>query len=221
MYLLSIQVGSPQLMTVGRREISTGILKEPVAEATVGPLGVKGDAVMNAKHHGGPDQAVYVYSQEDYVWWVDQIEHDLFPGVFGENLTLSSFGTADVMVGDRWQMGDVVLEATAPRLPCATFASRMGDPTMVDRFREARRPGFYARVITPGKIGVGMEVGRDPSAHSVSVVQLFDLAYNTDAGADELRRVLAAPIAERARADYQRRLDQVRQEPPATRAGGE
>jgi MOSC domain-containing protein YiiM len=207
MYLLSIQVASPQLLTVGRRQISTGIFKVPVAEATVGPLGLEGDAVMNAKHHGGPDQAVYVYSQEDYGWWVDQVEHDIFPGVFGENLTLSSFGVGDVMVGDRWQMGEVVLEATAPRLPCATFASRMGDPTMVNRFREARRPGFYARVITPGEIGVGGKASRVPSAHSVSIAQLFDLAYNTDAGVDELRRALAAPIAERARGDLQRRLD--------------
>lgn len=52
----------------------TGIFKEPVdgpvAVAAPGPKGVAGsglagDDVVNRKHHGGDDQAVYAYARED------------------------------------------------------------------------------------------------------------------------------------------------------------
>ena len=195
MRLISIQVATPRLLRVGGREISTGIFKERVASAMVGRHGLDGDAVVNTKHHGGVDQAVYVYSQEDYDWWADQLDGDVFAGMFGENLTFSSFGPGDVMIGDRWRIGEAVLEATAPRLPCATFGAKMGDPGIVKRFRKAGRPGFYARVVAAGEATAGMDVTRIPSAHSVSILDLFDLAYDTSAGTAELERVLAAPIA--------------------------
>jgi MOSC domain-containing protein YiiM len=205
-HLVSIQSASPRSLTVGGREIKTGIFKESVASAVVGELGLEGDAVMSAKHHGGPDQALYVYSQSDYVWWSSQLDRELPPGLFGENLTLSSFGEGEVMIGDRWTIGDVVLETTAPRLPCATFGSMMGNVAFPKRFREGRRPGFYVRVIQGGLISPGTSVERLPSPHHVSVVEMFDLAYDTQASAHVLKRVLAAPIAERARSDYERRL---------------
>lgn len=205
MNLVSIQIASSLPLIVGGRQIRTGIFKEPVAAATIGQLGLVGDAVVNTKHHGGPDQAVYVYSQEDYAWWSGSLDMDVVPGLFGENLTLSSPGS-DVMIGDRWRIGEVILETTAPRLPCATFGAKMGDGTFPKRFREAGRPGFYARVLQGGDVVPGMTVERTASAHEVSVLELFDLAYDTRATPEVLRRVLAAPIAERARADYERRL---------------
>ena len=54
------------------------------------------------------------------------------------------------MIGDRFRIGDVLLEATAPRNPCNTFAVVMGDRRWVKRFHEAQRPGVYARVLEPG-----------------------------------------------------------------------
>jgi MOSC domain-containing protein YiiM len=203
--LVSIQIASSLPLMVGGRQIRTGIFKEPVPTTTIAELGLVGDAVVNTKHHGGPDQAVYVYSLEDYAWWSERLDIEVIPGLFGENLTFSSFGS-EVMIGDRWRLGEVILEATAPRLPCATFGAKMGDGAFPKRFREARRPGFYARVIQGGDVAPGLAIERSSSSHEVSVVDLFDLAYNTRASAGVLRKVLAAPIAERARDDYERRL---------------
>ena len=47
--------------------------------------------------------------------------------MFGENLTTSGLDV-DGAVGERWQVGDeVVLEVAGPRIPCSTFAARMGE----------------------------------------------------------------------------------------------
>jgi MOSC domain-containing protein YiiM len=52
----------------------------------------------------------------------------------------------------------VVLEVTAPRIPCATLAARMGDPQFVKKYRRAERPGLYCRVIREGNLQTGNEV---------------------------------------------------------------
>ena len=49
--------------------MKTGIHKQAVDQIALEGAGITGDAVVNTKHHGGPDQAVYVYSAEDYEWW--------------------------------------------------------------------------------------------------------------------------------------------------------
>ena len=82
----------------------------------------------------------------------------------------------------------------------------MGDGRFPKQFRAARRPGFYARVIEPGQVESGVRVVREPSSSGVSLLELFDLAYDTKASAQQLERVLAAPIAERGRVDFERRL---------------
>ena len=97
----SVNAGSAEQMTIGARTITTGIRKRPVGHGYAGTLGLAGDVVANAKHHGGPDQALYLYSSEDYAWWAGELGDAPQPGMFGENLTLSSFGPDEVRIGDR------------------------------------------------------------------------------------------------------------------------
>ena len=69
----------------------------------------------------------------------------LAPGAFGENLTISTLESTLFRIGDRLHMGEVILEVTATRIPCDTFATRMGAPMLIKRFRKAGRPGLYCR----------------------------------------------------------------------------
>src|SRR6185437_4343373 len=65
-------------------------------------------------------------------------------------------------IGDRFEIGDSLLEVSAPRVPCATFAARMGDPQWVRQFFAINRPGVYVRVLRPGTVEAGMPVRHLP-----------------------------------------------------------
>ena len=203
----SVNAGSAELMKIGARTISTGIRKAPVERGHVGTLGLVGDVVVDKEDHGGPDQAIYVYSSEDYAWWGEELGGLPAPGTFGENLTLSSFGSEAVRIGDRYRVGEALLEATAPRIPCAAFATRMGEPDWVKRFAAARRPGLYVRVLKPGEVAVGDRVDRLGGEEShPSVVDLMDVWYDKEPNPELLERLLASPLAERARANVENKL---------------
>jgi MOSC domain-containing protein YiiM len=132
------------------------------------------------------------------------------PGTFGENLTLSSFGPEAVRIGDRYRVGEALLEVTAPRIPCATFATRMGEPNWVQRFAAARRPGLYVRVLEPGEVAVGDRVDRFGGDDSRPlVVDLMDVWYDPEPDPGLLERLLDSAIAERARGNVERKLARV------------
>ena len=203
----SVNAGRAELMKIGARTVSTGIRKAPVERGHVGTLELVGDVVVDKEDHGGPDQAIYVYSSEDYAWWGEELGGLPAPGTFGENLTLSSFGSAAVRIGDRYRVGEALLEATAPRIPCAAFATRMGEPDWVKRFAAARRPGLYVRVLEPGEVAVGDRVDRLGSEDGgATVVDLMDVWYDPEPDLELLERLLDSPLAERARGNVERKL---------------
>lgn len=221
MQLLSVNVGSAQ--PVNNKTGITGIYKLPVQTAVITSDGLEGDAVCDTKNHGGIDQAVYIYGSEDYAWWKTELgkalKTALVPGVFGENLTLSDLESANYSVGDRFYIGSgtgdqVVLEVTAPRIPCGTFALRMGDPTFVKRFRRAERPGLYCRVIQPGRVRVGDRVAvaryvNYNGGETITILEMFRDFYSPKLDEATLRRHLAAPIAIRDRESRSAELAQL------------
>ncbi|RIH85251.1 MOSC domain-containing protein [Calidithermus roseus] len=210
MHLIAVNIGRERQVQVGERTVRTGIYKTPVTgRVRLDAFGLEADVVADAKHHGGRDQAVYAYSAEDYDWWAEQLGEALEPGTFGENLTLSSFGREPVRIGDRFRVGEVLLEVTAPRIPCGVFATRMSDLEWVRKFRQARRPGFYARVLVSGQVQAGDPLERLSTPHDYpTLTELFELHYARNPDPARVRRLLEAPIAERARRDWERWLEQ-------------
>jgi len=208
--LISVNAGRPELMRIGARTVETGIRKTPVERGHVGALGLAGDVVADHENHGGLDQALYLYSSEDYAFWADELGATPGPGTFGENLTLSSFGAEPVRIGDRFRIGAALVEVTAPRIPCSVFATRMGEPNWVKRFADARRPGLYVRVLEPGEVAAGDPVERLAHGNGhPTVVDLMDAWYEAEPDADSLERLLASPLAVRARANIERKLSRV------------
>lgn len=207
MRLESINVGRVETIAHGNKSFTTGICKYP----TVGPvrvqsLGLPGDAIVATEHHGGADQAIYAYSTDDYDWWAAEAGLAWSPGLFGENLTIRDLPT-DMNIGDRLLIGEVVLEATAPRIPCDTLAARIEDRGFGLVFRKAERPGIYFRVLNEGEIQAGDVVTLVESAEfTVSVLDLFRHKYRLQHDADELRRLLEAPIAQRFRIQIEEKL---------------
>jgi MOSC domain-containing protein YiiM len=214
MHVSSVNVArSPSRLKVGRRLTSTGIHKQRVDQPIeVGRLGLRGDTIWSTKHHGGPDQAVYVYGEADYAWWAAELGHPLEPGTFGENLTVAELATGEAFVGDRLLIGDrVVLEVTCGRTPCGTLTAHMGIKAFARRFREAQRLGLYCRVIETGAVRAGDAVRYEPTTTPlISILEFEEMFYAADPPREQLERALAAPICERGRRDHERQLAALR-----------
>jgi MOSC domain-containing protein YiiM len=210
MIVLNVNLGTPKRWAGMRSE--SGIGKVPVEHrVAVHTLGLGGDSVCNTRHHGGPDQAVYIYGQSDYAWWEALLGKSLPLGTFGENLTISGLESATFNVGDRLLISDVVLEVTAPRIPCGTLAKRMGDKTFPQQFDAALRPGLYCRVIREGGIqrGDAVQIERFTGPR-VNIVDMYNGFYRSDETEAELEHLLSAPIASRARHHKSKQLQSLR-----------
>ncbi len=127
------------------KKYKTGIYKHAVNGAVIiDSEGLVGDAICNREHHGGVDQAVYLEGSLTLDWWAGELGRPIEPGTFGENLVIDGLDNRAVSVGDRLITGELVLEATSARIPCATFAAKMADPKFVKRYTKACRPEFIA-----------------------------------------------------------------------------
>lgn len=211
MRVVSVNVGSAELMKIGARTVRTGIRKAPVGRGFAGPLGLAGDVVADEENHGGLDQALYLYSSEDYAFWAYELGGMPEPGTFGENVTLSSFGAEPVRIGDRLRIGEALVEVTAPRIPCSVFATRMEEDAWVKRFAAARRPGLYVRVLEPGEIAADDPAERLGGGEGhPTAVDLMDVWYDAEPDQALLERLLASPLAERARANVEKMLVRAR-----------
>ena len=209
MRLSSVNLGQERTLQRKDRVEQTGIFKFPTAEPVkLTKLGLEGDVIISKKHHGGPDQAVYVYGGADFKWWSEELGKEILPGTFGENLTISDLESTQFSIGDYIHIGEVTLQVTAPRIPCATFAARMEDPQWVKRFRYAERPGLYCRVIKEGFVQAGDTVSIEKyTGETISALEMFRDYYDRNKSEETLRRHLNAPIAIRARRALESELE--------------
>lgn len=192
-YVLTVNMAQPQ-PNPADSTTPTGINKQPtnddVTVRAPGPMdtgdgsGLVGDFVGNRNFHGGDDQAVYAYAREDLDYWQPVVGHDIGNGVFGENLTTSGVDVTNAIIGERWHVGTdgLILEVSAPRIPCRTFAMWLDEQGWVKTFTQAAVPGAYLRVINPGSIRSGDEiVVTDQPQHGVTVKIVFEaLTTNPD-----------------------------------------
>ncbi|MEU6581959.1 MOSC domain-containing protein [Nocardia sp. NPDC046763] len=183
----------------------TAIDKRPLPHRVpVRALGLDGDHVCDTKHHGGVDQAVYAYAEEDARRWATELGRDLDAGWFGENLRLTGLPVSDAVIGERWAIGDTLLEVSAPRVPCSTFQWRSGEPQWVKRFTAQANTGAYLRVLTEGAIGAGDEVRVVyVPEHGITVRDLFT-------GADPARLELLAEAEPTISDDVRMQIDRHR-----------
>lgn len=199
MKILAVCIGRPEKLP--GKSYRTGIFKTPVnASMMIDAAGVVGDAICNTKHHGGVDQAVYLEGSATLDWWANELGKPIAPGTFGENLVIEGLDNAAVSAGDRFQIGDVLLEVTSARIPCATFAAKMGDPAFVKRYTKAGRPGIYCRVLAGGMVGPNDAVDCQPfTGDRVTMPEMMRNFGKTLSDADSAR-YLAAPVHFKLRA---------------------
>lgn len=114
------------------------------------------DHVCDVKHHGGLDQAVYAYSEDEAQRWASELDRELPYGWFGENLRIAGVATTEAVIGERWKVGDTLeLEVTVARTPCRTFADWAQEENWIKRFNAQADVGCYLRVVEPGAVAAG------------------------------------------------------------------
>ena len=149
----------------GRHEY-TGIDKQPrpfLDLEVPGPnygdgSGVVGDSIGDHAHHGGAAKAVYAVAREELDYWEGTLNRVLRDGYFGENLTTEGISWPNMLINQRIQVGECVLEVSIPRTPCATFSGWMDEPGWLKSFTERGDCGSYLRIIEPGRITPGDEI---------------------------------------------------------------
>ena len=141
-----------------------GVLKRPIPQGVVTPLGITGDGHTNPKVHGGPRKAILIITSEG----IDELKEQgfpLYPGALGENLTTSGLNRRSVRIGQRYRIGGVLLEITKLRAPCENL-NPYGPgihKAVYDQEVKAGNPesprwglgGFYAAVLQTGTIHPG------------------------------------------------------------------
>lgn len=198
----------------------TGIDKvstsESVSVRAPGPMregwgsGLVGDTIGNQRLHGGDDQAVYAYAREDLDEWQSRLSRPLSNGMFGENLTTSGVDVTGARIGERWRVGTagLLLEVSAPRTPCRTFAAFLDIKGWIKTFTDAGKPGAYLRVISPGTVRAGdtIEIEHRPD-HDVTINLVYRAKMSDPSllpqllAADALSAELKAYAIKRLRAD--------------------
>ena len=195
-WLVSVNVGRPAETLWYGRTIRSSIWKSPVTgQVRASGVNLAGDAQADRKAHGGPDKALYAYAAEDLEWWSTQLGLELGPGSMGENLTTSNLDLSEAVVGERWEVGSVVLRVTQPRIPCYKLGIRVGDDRFPGRFAHARRHGVYLRIVAEGALQAGDEIQVvERPAHGFRVVDVAQIFYDQQHRAGELLGV--AELAE-------------------------
>lgn len=144
--LAAVNVGTPTLLAeTGDQKVWSGITKHPVEPSAVlwlSAVNLAGDGQADLGVHGGIDKAVYAYPSEHLGAWSAELEADLGPAPFGENLSTVDALERDVRIRDVWSWGDATLQVTQPRGPCFKLALQRGRAVIQSRMRSRRSGGL-------------------------------------------------------------------------------
>jgi MOSC domain-containing protein YiiM len=142
-----------------------GMPKRPIPAGEVTATGIVGDRQAHPQFHGGPQKAVLLITNEG----IEELKcagFSLYPGALGENVTTQGLDRRSVRLGQRYRLGEVIVEITRMRRPCeqlnpygeGRIQSAIFDSDVKAGNVESPRwglAGFYASVIQPGTLRPG------------------------------------------------------------------
>ncbi|GLS27469.1 MOSC domain-containing protein [Marinibactrum halimedae] len=181
MKIISINQSRVQSVEYNGEKIQTGIFKRPTNEDVfISVSGLSGDAQADLINHGGADKAVYGFSNSEYAYWREALNlPSLSSGAFGENLTIENLDEYATYIGERFQVGECILEVSQPRVPCFKLGIALENVQAPKRFTQRYRTGVYFRVVQEGAVTLGdrMEKLSSPEV-LVSVGELFQAYFD-------------------------------------------
>ena len=165
-----------------------GEMSAMAREAVDGPvmlrkLGFEGDQVADPSVHGGVDKAVHFYPAEHYPKWIAHFAAEGFvhplldnAGAFGENISASGLTEDKVRIGDRFRVGQALVEVAQGRQPCWKIDHHFGVQGLTGAVIKTGRCGGYFRVIEEGQVAPGDRIEQVRQAdHDWTVERVFKL----------------------------------------------
>jgi MOSC domain-containing protein YiiM len=214
MRIVSVNQCLSQTVEWNGKSVTTGIFKTPVSEpVSVDANGLRGDEQADLSVHGGIDKAVYAFPHEHYKHFAQLLGRDVddFPcGQFGENLSTEGLLENEVMIGDRFRIGDSAeFEVSQPRTPCFKLGIIMQDPKFLRPFLKSLKTGFYLRVVKNGTIQAGDSIHQVHSeSPSLSVADITRLnSFDRDHYDDLRKATQLTALTQSWRDDFNKQLD--------------
>jgi len=211
MHISSVNIGEAKTISWRGKDIQTGIYKYPVKQAIyLGNEDVENDHVIDRRYHGGLDKACYLFSKDHYSFWKEKYPNlDWDYGMFGENLTISSFNENRISIGDIFKIGEAIVQITQPRQPCFKLGVRFGTQKMVKQFVESGHSGAYVRVIKTGNVKKDDEmILQEQMKNSMSLGDIFRLLYDNHASIKDVKKaLLIESLAQSCKNDLKKRFN--------------
>lgn len=138
-----------------------GMPNRAVLEGHLDVEGFAGDGWNNRKIHGGPQQAVLLVALE-VIQELQGKGYPVYPGAIGENITTEGILFSSLRAGQRFQLGEAVIELTKIRTPCYkldVYGNGIQQEIYDAQVKQTdpssprwAKSGFYARVLQPGVV---------------------------------------------------------------------
>ena len=135
-----------------------------IPQGDVNALGIAGDEHAHPQFHGGPQKALLLITWEGIEELIAQ-GFPLFAGALGENVTTVGIDRRWMRAGQRYRIGEILIELTKLREPCYQLNGygKGIQPALYDaqaKAGDAASPrwalgGFYASVLRAGRIRTG------------------------------------------------------------------
>ncbi len=136
---------------------------------------IEGNSFGSPLHHGIEHSVLYALGLKSANTFFSSIGRNSYePGSMGENVTLDDLDETQISVGDLFQFGEVLAQATWPRTPCGKVNIRAQHDEAQKAMQASGRSGVYFRVLKPGKIHLTDSVVRvERSSHPVLISDLY------------------------------------------------
>ncbi|KAI1352065.1 PK beta-barrel-protein domain-containing protein-like protein [Xylaria sp. FL0043] len=194
-------------------KMTSAINKQPRrGKVRLTKLGFAGDEHQYVPHRS-PDNAVHQYDPAHYERWKAELpdrESRFVVGGFGENISTDYLSENNVCVGDKFRLGEAVVQVSMTRQPCYKLNHRFEHKKMSSMVQDTGRTGWLYRVLQEGWVEEGAEmelIERINPAWSLSRLQHF--LYTDRNNAKVLTQLISLPGLSAEFAElFQKRLKQ-------------